>query len=1043
MTRQHLKTLLAAAVGGAVLSFQTLASSPATNLIPNPGAEAVMPSASFPKELEVSRTKIADEYPDSWAAYNGSGFCRWGSSKEAHSGERSAFLTMTPIASSTASLGFGICFGGGNGYSGAKAIPVQGNHAYYFAFYAKGDITNVNVRFVGWKEGNLSHNGRRFLPTTLEGIALTEEWRLFECYIVTPGDIARVTPMVFISLPPEMNQAEGTVYIDDVVMTPYVPARLDQVRDAPIRVGVYEDQAGQDRLSSKGRMQIVQALQTASGIAPRIVDNLRHETLAECDVIIISNILDLSPADKASSADWELALLNFLDSGKGVILGHDGIGLRGVFGENGLFSMVCSGKRLVFRAQDLIVADAAHPVTRDLPQSFRHAHNDHVSMIAAPDAVVHARNQDDEPVIVSGSISRGRVVAVGFPMGISARPSATAGDGKGSDAIISAEPPTADEARLLINSVRWCAEPPRFAIPALLTKATLAEELRVYNNNLKEAAARHLIEFKPDPEYKLTVPRPGNEPIGGGRGYSKIPDMAQADFKPETSAELLTALVSAQPGALIYIPDTAEIDLSGLNEITIPGGVTLASGRGRILEDGSVSEGALLRTSTHGALFVVSEPGVRLTGFRLGGPAPERFAPIPTSVGVIAVCPVEIDNCRLWGWVSAIDVRGKDSHIHNNVIHHSGYAGLSYGVIIHHNGGGALIEENIFDYMRHAVAGGGTFSYEARYNITGKNMYSGSYDAHGANDAEKTYMLANWRFDIFKDNTIFNGIEGRVMQGRSACTLTLVGACLEPNMYRNGIFDLALRLSGDGDFAVCDQPPAIFQHVIGAVEFRIKADPGQRQRPIMCKYQDNDNFWLLQLNSRGCLQLIIKVKGRERVNLTSAKILTPRWHHVIVQQHGGVITMTIDAVQTALSGQGLKSRDWTRDLKIEKIWIGRDATNFFAGALDEIRIYLRALDNEQVRNHYRYPDVSGSKIEIHHNTLYSDRDSTLCLRGIPQEVIRVYSNHFVAKSDPGQAVWQYSTGSPIKYWSYMEDGQWHGVGIEVFDNIFGPMVEKE
>ena len=1041
MTMQHLKTLLAAAVGGAVLSFQALASSPVTNLIPNPGAEAVMPSASFPAELTVSRTKIADEYPDSWAAYNGSGFCRWGSSQEAHSGERSAFMTMTPIASDASEASFGICLGGGNGYSGAKAIPVQRNHAYYFAFYAKGDITNVNVQFIGWNETDLSKNGRHVVPSTLEGIALTEEWRLFECYVVTPGNITRLTPMIYISATPEMNQTEGTMYIDDAVLSPYVPARLEQVRDAPIRVGVYEDKAGQNSLSPKGRMQIVQALQTASGIAPRIIDNLRHETLAECDVIIISNILDPSPADKASGADWELALLNFLDSGKGVILGHDGIGLRGVFGEKGLFTMVCSGKRLVFRAQDLIVADAAHPITRDLPQSFRHAHNDHVSIIAAPGAVVHARNQDDEPVIVSGSISRGRVVAVGFPIGISARSSAD--DGK---VIVSAEPPTADEARLLINSVRWCAEPPRFAIPKLLTKATLSEEVRVYNNNLKKAAARQLIEFKPDPEYKLTVPRPGSEPIGGGRGYSKIPDMAQADFKPATSADLLAALAGAQPGALIYIPDTAEIDLSGLTEISIPGGVTLASGRGRILEDGSVSEGALLCTATHAPLFVVSEPGARLTGVRLGGPAPERFVPIPNSVGVIVDCPVEIDNCRLWGWVRAIAVHGEGPYIHNNVIHHSGYHCLAYGVALE-RGGSALIEENIFDYMRHAVAGGcgtfgGTFSYEARYNITGKNMYSSSYDAHGANDDEKYYMLANWRFDVFKDNTVFNGGEGRIRKGMP-CNLTLVGARLEPSTYRNGIFDLALRLSGDGDFAVCDQLPDMFQLAIGAVEFRIKADPGSRQRPIMCQYQDNDNFWLLQLNSRGCLQLIIKIKGREMVNLTSAKILTPRWHHVIVQQHGGVITMTIDAVQTALSGQGRQSSYWTQGLKIEKIWIGRDATNFFAGALDEVRIYKRALENELVRQHYHYPDSSGTKIEIHHNTLYSDRDSTICLRGIPREVTRVYSNHFVAKSDPGQAVWQYSTGSPMKFWSYVEDGQWHGVGVEVFDNIFGPMAEDK
>ncbi len=1043
-TKKAWAILLALAVSGLFLSGGAAgqATPPATNLIPNPGAEKVMPSASFPAELAVRRTQMAGAYPESWAVYNGNGYCRWGSVDEAHSGRHAVFLTMTPADGATSSVNLGLCLGGGNGYSGAGAIPVQGNRAYYFAFYARGDMAGAGVRITGWRENNLSHKGRRVLETPLDRIELTDEWQLFEGYFVTPDNITRLTPMVHISLSPDPNRPEQTIYLDDAVLTPYAPARLDQGRPDPIRVAVYENAGKLDPkpsgLGPQGRAQILQTLQTAPGIAPCMIDTLCQDSLAECDVILFSNILKLSPADQAAGADWELALLNFVDSGKGVILGHDSVGWRGVFGKSCLFSLVCTGRGLALGERDLTAANAQHPVMQGLPASFQHAYDDHVAMIAAPGTDVLARNRLGEPAVLAGGMSRGRVVAVGFPMGLSVSPANESG--KEPSKIQAAAPLTDEEARLLINSVRWCAEPPRFAIPALLTKATLGKQVRAYNHTLKEAAARYLTEFKPHPEYQLTMPRPGREPIGGGQGYSKIPDMARAEFLPETRAGLLAALIDAQPGALIYIPDTAEIDLSGINEITIPAGVTLASGRGRILEDDSVSAGALLHTVTHGTLFVVNGPGVRLTGFRLGGPAPDRAPAIATSLGVISDFPVEIDNCRWWGWVRTIMARGRGSHIHNNVIHHAG--GLGYGVQIGSDDGQALIEENIFDYMRHAVAAGGTAAYEARYNITGRNMFSGSYDMHGANDKEKTYMLANWRFDVLQDDNALNYVEGTALKG-SPCRLTVTGARLEPNTDRDGWFDQALRFSGQGDFAVCDRPPAAFQTAVGAVEFRVKTALDNGPRPVVCQVQDRDNLWLLRINSHGRLQLIVKIQGDEKVNLTSAKILTPRWHHVAVQQLGGAISMAIDAVQSELSGQGLRSREWTQNLQLDKILIGRDASDFFAGVLDEVRIYNRPLTSEQIQQHYRYPDLSGAKVELHHNTLYSSRDNTICLRGIPMEITRIHHNHFVEKTDPGQAVWQYAPGGGFKRWSQVRDGQWRGVRVEVSDNFFGPIAVEQ
>ena len=72
---------------------------------------------------------------------------------------------------------------------------------------------------------------------------------------------------------------------------------------------------------------------------------------------------------------------------------------------------------------------------------------------------------------------------------------------------------------------------------------------------------------------------PKLEPIGGGEGYRNT--VATGDHHVSTAEELLTALTEANFSEVVYVEDSAEIDLMGKRSIQIPPGVTLASGRGR------------------------------------------------------------------------------------------------------------------------------------------------------------------------------------------------------------------------------------------------------------------------------------------------------------------------------------------------------------------------------------------------------------------------------------------------------------------------------
>jgi len=247
-------------------------------------------------------------------------------------------------------------------------------------------------------------------------------------------------------------------------------------------------------------------------------------------------------------------------------------------------------------------------------------------------------------------------------------------------------------------------------------------------------------------------PNPTGDPIGGGTGYRRT--VAKPEHVVRTAEELLAALARGRSKDVVYVADAAEIDLTGKRGIVIPGGVVLASGRGR---DGS--KGALLFTTedqrTNGksvrfCLFRTGGPKVRVTGLRLRGPDPKvrgRYQYINSDGVQCDHDALEVDNCEIWAWShGGVFARtGARIHVHHNSIHHCQRAGLGYGVVL--NKAEVLIEANLFDYYRHAIAGTGRSpgGYEARYNIALKHATSHVFDMHGGADRrDHTNVAGDW-----------------------------------------------------------------------------------------------------------------------------------------------------------------------------------------------------------------------------------------------------------------------------------------------------------
>ena len=236
-------------------------------------------------------------------------------------------------------------------------------------------------------------------------------------------------------------------------------------------------------------------------------------------------------------------------------------------------------------------------------------------------------------------------------------------------------------------------------------------------------------------------PNPTGNPIGGGAGYTRI--ILQTDpsvkYVVTTKDQLRTALNSATAGQVVFIPSTANIDISGEPSFTIPGGVILAGDRGNA---GSLG-GRIYRTrfgTFPKASFIVGGNNVRITGLRIEGADSVQEQDLGDNVKAAIMETgkdnLEVDNCELYYWsYAAIAFENNNpgtwyGYVHHNYIHHCYAKGYGYGTMVAF--GNVLIEANSFDSTRHAVIGEGMpgEKFEARYNVHGSHCIDSVFDVH-------------------------------------------------------------------------------------------------------------------------------------------------------------------------------------------------------------------------------------------------------------------------------------------------------------------------
>lgn len=260
-------------------------------------------------------------------------------------------------------------------------------------------------------------------------------------------------------------------------------------------------------------------------------------------------------------------------------------------------------------------------------------------------------------------------------------------------------------------------------------------------------------------------------PLGGGKGYERI--YTSGDYTVNDASSLISALSKAKSGQTVFIDGNAKIDLTGY-DITVPAGVTLASDRGRVLADGSVSSGAMLYTTVREKETVFLSENSAFCGITLVGADTERhmthlsrglndegtrytdyYYSLPLTRGIsINGDGAEVANCEISGFSEAgVYVRASvDVTVHHCFIHHNQRNGYGYGVVLY---GAAYVElyADLFNFDRHAIAADGAANsgYIAHDNVHAGTAIYHIFDAHGGGDRGDGTQIACERIEMYNN----------------------------------------------------------------------------------------------------------------------------------------------------------------------------------------------------------------------------------------------------------------------------------------------------
>lgn len=268
-------------------------------------------------------------------------------------------------------------------------------------------------------------------------------------------------------------------------------------------------------------------------------------------------------------------------------------------------------------------------------------------------------------------------------------------------------------------------------------------------------------------------PGDGSEPkwyAQVGAFYEK-PSSSEIDKSNATTVENADQFVDAisTDDELVWVPNDVTIDLTGLSDVGVGDGVTIASGR----DVPNGVRGGTLRVDDFGGDEVLRCYGddVRITGLQIEGPTTDHISyddGKERAFGMFMGANNVFDNCEVYGWPFAGFIFGGRSYTPSYTVRHCHFhdnlmEGLGYGLELYN--GHHTIHHNYFDRCRHAISSFGyeDNGYEAYHNVVGPEPLSHAFDMHCQDEnLDNGSMMAGDTIDIHDNVFLFTtDIEGR------------------------------------------------------------------------------------------------------------------------------------------------------------------------------------------------------------------------------------------------------------------------------------------
>ncbi len=197
----------------------------------------------------------------------------------------------------------------------------------------------------------------------------------------------------------------------------------------------------------------------------------------------------------------------------------------------------------------------------------------------------------------------------------------------------------------------------------------------------------------------------------------------------------------------------------------------------------------------------------------------------------------------------------------------------------------------------------------------------------------KTGLVLHWRFESEKGELIRDA-SGAGNHGH------LIGDASNHSTGENrGSYAV---LDGSGDFIECAHSDSLTLTTDGSISLWIRPKRLQSMRGLVSKYNPNKSY-TLRTWKEGSHRKIAFGDTRDSL-ISAAELRENRWSHVVMTLDDGMVRFFFDG---KLDSEGRRSAPLTTNTN--PVRIGNDYDGrYFRGAIDDVRIYKRALSSKEV-----------------------------------------------------------------------------------------------